>query len=313
MGSQPAQQIPGVYHRRIGDIIVTAISDSYLDGSIDVMRNIDLEKAERILKDAFRPVRRTNVNAFLIHSKGRLAIVDTGSGNYLLPTAGFVQRSLASAGIDPTAIDTVLLTHMHPDHSAGLTDMSNGQLLFPNAELVMHEDEPAHWFDDGAMSRADERARKLYFQAGREQVAPYKNRTRLFRQGEIFPGVTAVPSVGHTPGHSAYLVASGKDQLMIWGDTVHVPEVQTAFPEAGMHRSRRGRGGAQTHVRSRRCRRHPGRRDALALPVILAPCAARRRLCALSRGLGAHAGCDLGRCRRRRPAFYLGTGSSGAR
>jgi glyoxylase-like metal-dependent hydrolase (beta-lactamase superfamily II) len=50
----------------------------------------------------------------------------------------------------------------------------------------------------------------------------------------VFPGVTAVPSVGHTPGHTAYLVASGKDQLMIWGDTVHVPEVQTAFPEAGM-------------------------------------------------------------------------------
>jgi glyoxylase-like metal-dependent hydrolase (beta-lactamase superfamily II) len=234
MTSQPAQQIPGVYHRRIGDIVVTAISDGYLDGGIDVMRNIDLEKAERILKEAFRPVRRTNVNAFLIHSKGRLAIVDTGSGNYLLPTAGFVQRSLASAGIDAKAIDTVLLTHMHPDHSAGLTDMSNGQLLFPNAELVMHENEPAHWFDDGAMSRADERARKLYFQAGREQVAPYKNRTRLFRQGEVFPGVTAVPSVGHTPGHTAYLVASGNDQLMIWGDTVHVPEVQTAIPEAGM-------------------------------------------------------------------------------
>jgi glyoxylase-like metal-dependent hydrolase (beta-lactamase superfamily II) len=56
----------------------------------------------------------------------------------------------------------------------------------------------------------------------------------LFREGEVFPGVTAVPSLGHTPGHTAYLVASGKDQLMIWGDTVHVPEVQTAFPEAGM-------------------------------------------------------------------------------
>jgi glyoxylase-like metal-dependent hydrolase (beta-lactamase superfamily II) len=50
----------------------------------------------------------------------------------------------------------------------------------------------------------------------------------------VFPGVTAVPSLGHTPGHTAYLIASGKDQLMIWGDTVHVPEVQTAFPEAGM-------------------------------------------------------------------------------
>ena len=234
MTSQPAQQIPGVYHRKIGDIVVTSISDGYLDGNLEVMRNVDPEKAHQILRDAFRPARRTSVNTFLIHSKDRLAIIDTGSGNYLMPTAGFVQRNLASAGIDAQSIDTVLLTHMHPDHSAGLTDMSSGQLLFPNAELVMHENELPHWFDDGAMAKADERSKKLFFLAGREQVTPYKNRTRLFKQGEVFPGVTAVPSPGHTPGHTAYLVASGNDQLMIWGDTVHVPEVQTAFPEAGM-------------------------------------------------------------------------------
>jgi glyoxylase-like metal-dependent hydrolase (beta-lactamase superfamily II) len=234
MTPQPAQQIPGVYHRKIGDIVVTAISDGYLDGDLDVMRNVDLEKARQLLREAFRPARRTSVNAFLIHSKGRMAIVDTGSGDYLQPTAGRVQSNLAAAGIDPKSIDTVLLTHMHPDHSAGLVDMSNGQRLFPNAELVMHENEPAHWFDDSAMAKADERSRKLYFLAGREQVAPYKARTRLFRQGEVFPGVTAVPSVGHTPGHTAYLIASGNDQLMIWGGTVHVPEVQTACPEAGM-------------------------------------------------------------------------------
>jgi glyoxylase-like metal-dependent hydrolase (beta-lactamase superfamily II) len=234
MTSQPAQQIPGVYHRKIGDIVVTAVSDGYLDSTLEVMRNVDLDKAHAILREAFRPARRTSVNTFLIHSKGRVAIIDTGSGNYLLPTAGFVQRNLAAAAIDPKSIDTVLLTHMHPDHSAGLTDMSNGQLLFPNAELVMHENELPHWFDDGAMAKADERSKKLFFLAGREQVTPYKNRTRLFRQGEVFPGVTAVPSHGHTPGHTAYLVASGNDQLMIWGDTVHVPEVQTAFPAAGM-------------------------------------------------------------------------------
>ena len=234
MPSQPAQQIPGVYHRKIGDIVVTTISDGYLDGNLEVMRNVDVEKARRILQDAFRPARRTSVNTFLIHSKDRIAIVDTGSGNYLQPTAGHVQRNLAAAGIDPKSIDTVLLTHMHPDHSAGLTDMSNGQRLFPNAELVMHENEQAYWFDDGEMSKAEERARQLYFAAGREQVEPYRKRTRLFRDGEVFPGVTAVPSLGHTPGHTAYLIASGNDQLMIWGDTVHVPEVQTAFPEAGM-------------------------------------------------------------------------------
>lgn len=234
MISQPAQQIPGLYHRKIGDIVVTAVSDGYLDGSLEVMRNVDLDKAHTILREAFRPARRTSVNTFLIHLKDRVAIIDTGSGNYLAPTAGFVQRNLAAAGIDPKAIDTVLLTHMHPDHSAGLTDMANGKLLFPNAELVMHENELPHWFDDGAMAKADERSKKLFFLAGREQVAPYRSRTRLFKQGEVFPGVTAIPSPGHTPGHTAYLVASGNHQLMIWGDTVHVPEVQTAHPEAGM-------------------------------------------------------------------------------
>ena len=234
MTSLPSQQIPGIYHRKIGDIVVTAVSDGYLDGNLEIMRNVDLDQARAIQSDAFRPSRRTSVNTFLIHSKGRTAIIDTGSGNYLLPTAGFVQRNLAAAGYDPKSIDTVLLTHMHPDHSAGLTDMSNGALLYPNAELVMHENELPHWFDDGAMSKADERSKKLFFQAGREQVAPYKKRTRLFKQGEVFPGVTAVPSHGHTPGHTAYLVASGNHQLMIWGDTVHVQEVQTAIPEAGM-------------------------------------------------------------------------------
>src|ERR1700728_5238379 len=156
MAPLPTQQIPGVYHRKLGDIVVTTSSDGYLDGTLEVMRNVDLDKASQILRDAFRPARRTSVNTFLIHSKGRLALIDTDSGNYLQPTAGFVQRNLAAAGIDPKSIDTVLLTHMHPDHSAGLTDMSNGQRLFPNAELVMHENEPAHWLDDGAMARADE-------------------------------------------------------------------------------------------------------------------------------------------------------------
>jgi glyoxylase-like metal-dependent hydrolase (beta-lactamase superfamily II) len=234
MSTQPAHQIPGVYHRKIGDIVVTTIGDGYLDGNLDVMRNVDLDKARQVLTDAFLPARRTSVNTFVIHSKGRLALVDTGSGNYLQPTAGFVQRNLAAAGIDSKLIDTVLLTHMHPDHSAGLTDMTNGNLFFPNAELTMHENELPHWFDDSEMAKADERSRQLFFQAGREQVKPYEKRTRLFQGGEVFPGVTAVPSFGHTPGHTAYLVASGNQQLMIWGDTVHVPEVQTAYPDAGM-------------------------------------------------------------------------------
>src|ERR1700722_719045 len=121
MARLPTQQIPGVYHRKIGDIIVTAISDGYLASNLEVMRNVDLDKAHQILREAFRPARRTSVNTFLIHSKGLLAIIDTGSGNYLLPTACFFHRTPAPAGIDAKSIDPVLLTHMHPDHSAGLT------------------------------------------------------------------------------------------------------------------------------------------------------------------------------------------------
>ena len=234
MSASSASQIPGVYHRKIGDIVVSSISDGYLDGSMDVMRNVDLDEARKILAANFRPARRTSVNTFLVHSKGRIALIDAGSGNYMGATAGWMLRNIKAAGVDPAKIDTVLLTHMHPDHSAGLTDMTTGKRVFSNAELVMHEKELPHWMSDAEMAKADERGRKMYFECGREQIAPYKDRTRLFAQGEVFPGVTAVPSHGHTPGHTAYMIASGKDQLMIWGDTVHVPEVQTAIPDAGM-------------------------------------------------------------------------------
>ena len=234
MIKKPEKQIPGIYHRRVGDIVVTVVSDGFLDGTLDVLRNITPDEAREILSASFRPARRTAVNTFLIHSAGRLALVDTGSGNYMLPTAGKVLANLAAAGVDPADIDTVLLTHMHPDHSAGLSDPTTGRRYFPNAELVVHENEPRHWFDDAPMATATERARKLFFLCAREQTTPYKDRTRTFQKGEVFPGVTAIPCPGHTPGHTAFMISSGKDQLLIWGDTVHVPEVQTARPEVCM-------------------------------------------------------------------------------
>lgn len=228
----PTQQLPGVYHRRIGDIVVTALSDGYLDGAMSVLRNIDVEDSTRMLHDRFLPARRTSVNCYLVYSAGRLALIETGSGDYLLPTAGKLQQNLMAAGVDPADIDTVLLTHMHPDHSAGLTDPKTGQKFFPNAELVVHQNEPKHWQDDGAMSRATDREKKLYFACAREQIAPYHNVTRTFDgETEVFPGVHSVPLHGHTPGHSGYMISSGKDSLLIWGDITHVPDIQIPRPE----------------------------------------------------------------------------------
>lgn len=228
----PQQQVPGVYHRRINDIVVTCVSDGYLDGVVEVLQNIPHDHARRMLAEAFRPGRRTSVNTFVIHSGGRMALVDTGSGNYLQPTAGLLQRNLAAAGIDPAEIDTVLLTHMHPDHSAGLSNRETGARLFPNAEVVIHENDPPYWHDDAAMARATEREKALYFQAAREQIAPYRERVRTFNtETDVFPGVRAIPLNGHTPGHSGYMVTSGDKSLFIWGDIIHVPEIQVPKPE----------------------------------------------------------------------------------
>ena len=85
----PQQQIPGVYHRRVGDIVVTALSDGFSRRlAIDVLRNIAQDEARQILTDNFRRHGALPVNAFLIYSAGRLALIETGSGNYLVPTAG---------------------------------------------------------------------------------------------------------------------------------------------------------------------------------------------------------------------------------
>jgi glyoxylase-like metal-dependent hydrolase (beta-lactamase superfamily II) len=232
----PTQQVPGVYLRKVGDIVVTAISDGFLDGSMAVIQNIAPEDAAQMLRDAHRPVpRRTAVNCFLIHAGGRLALVDNGCGSAMAATGGKLFENLSAAGIRTTDIDVVLQTHCHPDHSNGLSDAA-GYRRFPNAELVMHTAELAFWHDDGAMAKADETSRARNFQAARDQVAPYRKAgaVRTFESGEVFPGVTALPFPGHTPGHTGYLIASGDQSLLIWGDIIHVPEIQIPRPEVCM-------------------------------------------------------------------------------
>lgn len=227
-------QIPGVYRRRIGDFLVTAISDGFLMTEREMTRNLPLEERKAALKAAFRDDLVFSINAFLIQKGGKTVLLETGSGNYLGPTAGHVIANLRHAGVKPAEVDAVLLTHMHPDHSAGLTDPATGARLFPNAELVAHENERRHWFDDAAMARASDLYKELHFKMTREQVTPYLDRLRTFKSGEVFPGITAMPLPGHTPGHTGYLLESGKDRLLIWGDIIHIPEVQFARPEIAM-------------------------------------------------------------------------------
>ena len=229
------QQIPAVYHRRIGDIIVTALSDGTLERTHAMMNNVPEDEGRRRLDAAFRRAFVISVNAFVVRNGDSVVLIETGSGDYLGPEAGKLLGNLEAAGVKPADVDAILLTHMHPDHSAGLTDMKTGKAHYENAELIVHENEPKHWLhDDAAMARGTEREKKLMFQQAREQTAPYLNRMRTFTGGEVRPGIRAVPCPGHTPGHTGYMIESGGEALLIWGDTVHMPEVQVPRPEVTM-------------------------------------------------------------------------------
>ena len=156
-------QPPGIYHRKIGDVLVTAISDGFIDAPYSVLQNIQEKEAEHILKESFQTVPpRISVNCYLYQSAYTVAIIDTGSGDKMGKTRGKMPSSLDFINIKPNDINSILLTHMHPDHSNGLLDV-DGNRFFENAELVVSERDVAHCHDDAAMSAANESQRERYF------------------------------------------------------------------------------------------------------------------------------------------------------
>ena len=233
MTNDDVKQVTGIYHRRIGDVVVTAISDGYIDAPYSVLQSISPVDAQTILTEEFKPTPpRISVNCYVIQADDKIAVVDTGSGDSMGPTLGLLAKSLMEINIDLKQIDTVLLTHMHPDHSNGLSN-TNGERLFPNAEIVVSEKDIEFWHDDSAMARANESQRVRYFEAARFQIAPYMDRLNS-ATGEVFPNIRAIDLSGHTPGHTGYMVESESDSLLIWGDICHVPDIQVKRPEVTM-------------------------------------------------------------------------------
>ncbi|MDH4439793.1 MAG: MBL fold metallo-hydrolase [Rhizobium sp.] len=225
-------QAPGFYRRKVGSLEITALLDGYAPLSVDNFSGTDKADLVGILKQAgLSESLPTSVNAFVINSGDKTYLVDTGIGaNQMFgPTLGNTIANLKAAGITPDQIDAVILTHTHPDHADGLIS-AEGAALFPNAELVLHEKEAGFWLDDGALSKAPDGLKPM-FDLARKALKPYEARTRLAKDGEIFPGIEMMLSAGHTPGHSILRVASGADQLLIVGDTVHNAAIHAVKPD----------------------------------------------------------------------------------
>jgi glyoxylase-like metal-dependent hydrolase (beta-lactamase superfamily II) len=228
----PAGQVAGVYRRNVGDIAVATVNDGMVPTDFSHIVGADPAICEAAHRTAGRPTPPwLTIDTYLIESADRLLLVDAGYAD-ITPNAGRLLPNLAALGVKPIDVDAVLMTHLHADHDAGLIDR-DGAAVFPKAELVVHEDELVFWRDESNIARLSE-GQKPDFALATRVLAAYADRLRPVRSGEVEPGVSVHPTPGHTPGHTAWRIASGSDQLLIWGDVIHLPGIQFAIPDASV-------------------------------------------------------------------------------
>lgn len=228
MTFQPDVQAPSLNRRKVGDFVITYLSDGYLDGSFGYLQGIGAEDAAAMLAAAHRPpLPHFTVASYAIQGGGRTILVDAGTGGFN-GWGGRFPVALAAAGIEPDSVDTILMSHAHVDHVGGLT--LHGVPVFSKAEVVVNEADLTFWRDDAMMAKAGADAAP-FFVAARTAFDAYADRLRPVSGGDVAPGIALVPLPGHTPGHSGFHITSGKDQLLIWTDITHMADIQIARPE----------------------------------------------------------------------------------
>lgn len=226
------KQAAGFYRYKVGDIEVTVVTDGANRLPITDAFVVNVKKEE--VNAALTALHMEPgffigpYNPIVINNGGKLALVDTGTSEATFATSkgrtGQLMTNLAAAGIDPGAIDTVIISHYHGDHINGLLK-ADKSLAFSNAEILVPANEHQYFMDDGNMSRAPKgRIEDTFKNARRVFSDEVMKRVRTYDwDKEVIPGVLAVGTPGHTPGHTSHVVSSGAEKVYVQADVTHAP------------------------------------------------------------------------------------------
>jgi glyoxylase-like metal-dependent hydrolase (beta-lactamase superfamily II) len=228
------RQAPSFYRYKLGDDEITVIHDGSRSFPMPdtFVKNVSKDEALAAAEAAYMPKGMVTVpfNPVVINTGSKLVLIDTGYGPNIGPTVGLLPANMAAAGIDPKQIDIVILSHLHPDHINGIRT-ADGALAFPQAEIKVPSVDWAFWNDEGNMSRA-QGFMADYFKNFHRVFDSIKDKLTKYEWAqEVGPGITALDTRGHTPGHTSFAVASGSARVLVQSDVTNIPELFLRHPD----------------------------------------------------------------------------------
>ena len=218
------EKIPAPASFTMGSVTVWALQDT--PGAMITDSFFGVEK-ERILQLEPEGRALSSVNVFLVRAGGKNILIDTGFGGDGKDRKSMLLSLLEQAGTAPENVDIVLMTHLHLDHAGGL--LRDNRSAFPKAEVFVNASELAYWISP-EQAQAAPGLQKNFALVHKIRRA-YGPRLRTFSANEVIgPGITALAASGHTPGHTAFLLATDGARILFLGDAVQAASLQLVHP-----------------------------------------------------------------------------------